>query len=394
MYIGSLQKGGAERVMVNLADYFFDQGYRVTLVTTYLADDEYEVRHASWKRVPAGADGAVLVSNTEENPVWIDPEGGEKDGIQRVFSALLKSEQKGRIHNLQERSRKLERIWKELKPDVILSFIGKNNIMALSTATREDIKVVVSVRADPNMEYNTLSLKTSVLATFGKAAGIVVQTTGAQKWFPAFLQKKCVILPNSLNPSFIRKRYVGIREKKIVMVGRLDANKNQAMVMEAFKEATRDKYEDYKLVIYGDGPDRLKLQNLAITLKIDSRVEFKGMVKHVAEHIEKAAIYILASNQEGMPNSLIEAMSLGLACISTDCPCGGPADLIVDGINGLLVPVGDKAAMAGAIGKLLGNEALTESLGKAATRIQEKYAPDVVNAKWKEYLDGIMQGRE
>ncbi|MBR4668016.1 MAG: glycosyltransferase [Butyrivibrio sp.] len=393
MYIGSLQKGGAERVMVNLADYFFDQGYKVTLVTTYLADDEYEVRHAAWKRVPAGADRAVLVSNTDENPVWIDPEGGEKDGIGRVFSALLKSEQKGRVYNLQERKRKLERIWKELKPDVILSFIGKNNIMALSTATREDIKVVVSVRADPNMEYNTFSLKTSVLATFGKAAGIVVQTTGARDWFPAFLQKKCVILPNSLNPSFIRKRYVGIREKKIVMVGRLDANKNQAMVMEAFKEATKDKYSDYKLVIYGDGPDRLKLQNLAISLKIDSKVEFKGMVKHVAEHIEKASIYILASSQEGMPNSLIEAMSLGLACISTNCPCGGPADLIVDGINGLLVPVGDVNAMTEAMEKLLGNEVLAESLGNAAMRIQEKYAPDVVNAKWKEYLDNIMQER-
>ena len=393
MYIGSLQKGGAERVMVNLADYFFDQGYKVTLVTTYLADDEYEVRHAAWKRVPAGADRAVLVSNTDENPVWIDPEGGEKDGIGRVFSALLKSEQKGRVYNLQERKRKLERIWKELKPDVILSFIGKNNIMALSTATREDIKVVVSVRADPNMEYNTFSLKTSVLATFGKAAGIVVQTTGARDWFPAFLQKKCVILPNSLNPSFIRKRYVGIREKKIVMVGRLDANKNQAMVMEAFKEATKDKHSDYKLVIYGDGPDRLKLQNLAISLKIDSKVEFKGMVKHVAEHIEKASIYILASSQEGMPNSLIEAMSLGLACISTNCPCGGPADLIVDGINGLLVPVGDVNAMTEAMEKLLGNEVLAESLGNAAMRIQEKYAPDVVNAKWKEYLDNIMQER-
>jgi glycosyltransferase involved in cell wall biosynthesis len=393
MYIGSLQKGGAERVMVNLADYFFDQGYKVTLVTTYLADDEYEVRHAAWKRVPAGADRAVLVSNTDENPVWIDPEGGEKDGIGRVFSALLKSEQKGRVYNLQERKRKLERIWKELKPDVILSFIGKNNIMALSTATREDIKVVVSVRADPNMEYNTFARKTSVRATFGKAAGIVVQTTGARDWFPAFLQKKCVILPNSLNPSFIRKRYVGIREKKIVMVGRLDANKNQAMVMEAFKEATKDKYSDYKLVIYGDGPDRLKLQNLAISLKIDSKVEFKGMVKHVAEHIEKASIYILASSQEGMPNSLIEAMSLGLACISTNCPCGGPADLIVDGINGLLVPVGDVNAMREAMEKLLGNEVLAESFGKAAMRIQEKYAPDVVNAKWKEYLDDIMQER-
>ena len=91
MYIGSLQKGGAERVMVNLADYFFEQGHKVTFVTTYLASVEYEVKHAAWKAVPAGADGAELVCDTDENPAWVDLSGGEKDGIQRVFSALLKS---------------------------------------------------------------------------------------------------------------------------------------------------------------------------------------------------------------------------------------------------------------------------------------------------------------
>ena len=108
MYIGSLQKGGAERVMTNLADFFFEQGYRVTFVTTYLADNEYEVKHAAWKRVPAGAPGAELVADLDENPAWVDPHGGEKDGIERVFSALLKSEQKGRAYNLRMRHKKLQ----------------------------------------------------------------------------------------------------------------------------------------------------------------------------------------------------------------------------------------------------------------------------------------------
>ena len=391
MYIGSLQKGGAERVMTNLADYFFEQGYKVTLVTTYLAPDEYEVKHAAWKRVPAGADEAELVADPDENPVWVDPHGGEKGGIDRVFSALLKSEQKGRAYNLKMRHRKLEEIWKEINPDLILSFIGKNNIMALSTATKEGYKVVVSVRADPNMEYDTLALKAGMLSTFGKAEGIVVQTTAAMNWFPAFLRGKCTILPNSVNPSFIRKRNVGDREKRIVMVGRLDSNKNQAMVMEAFKEATAGDYEDYILEIYGDGPDRLKLQRKAENLGIASRVKFAGVVKHVAEHIEKAYMYVLASNQEGMPNSLIEAMSLGMACISTDCPCGGPADLITDGVNGLLVPVDDAKEMAKAMRKLLDNKALAENLGIAASKIQRKIAPDVVNQSWKDYLDRKMK---
>ncbi|MEE3469422.1 MAG: glycosyltransferase [Butyrivibrio hungatei] len=392
MYIGSLEKGGAERVMSNLADYFFEQGYKVTLVTTYLAANEYEVKHAAWKRVPAGAPNAVHVADLDENPVWVDLEGGEKGGIRRVFSALLKEEQAGRAANLKNRYNKLRNIWKELKPDLVLSFLGKNNIMALSTATREGIKVVVSVRADPDMEYGSRGLKAGMLATFGKAAGVVVQSKGAKAKFPKYIQKKCIILPNSLNPSFIRKRYIGDREKKIVMVARINSNKNQEMVMRAFKDAAGDAFPDYSLVFYGDGPDSIKLQRLASELGIRKRVEFKGNVSNVAEHIEKASIFILASNHEGMPNSLIEAMSLGLPCISTDCPCGGPRDLIEDGVNGLLVPVGDKDAMADAIRKILSDKELAERLGEQATKIQEICSPDITNSKWKKYFDRIMEG--
>ena len=391
MYIGSLQKGGEERVMANLADYFFEQGYKVTLVTTYLASNEYEVKHAAWKSVPAGAPGAVQVADLDENPVWVDPAGGENGGIQRIFSALLKEEQeKSRIKNFRKRSEKLEKIWKELHPDMVLSFMGKNNIMALSTATKEEIKVVVSVRADPSMEYPSASMKAAMLTNFGKAAGVVVQSNGAKAKFPGYIRKKCIILPNAIDPSFIRPRYIGEREKKIVMVARLNENKNQAMVMEAFKEATKEKFQDYKLVLYGDGPDRAKQQRLAVSLGIDSRVEFAGNVKHVAEHIEKAYMFILASNHEGMPNSLIEAMSLGLACISTDCPCGGPKDLIQDGENGLLVPVGDKDAMAQAIYKLLEDKELADRIGKEAAKIQEKCSPEVTNEMWKKYFDKII----
>ena len=390
MYIGSLQKGGAERVMSNLADYFFEEGYKVTLVTTYLAPNEYELKHAGWKRVPAGADNARMVADLEENPVWVDVHGGEKGGIDRVFSALLRDEQKGRIHNLRLRHRRLQDIWKAIKPDLILSFIGKNNIMALSTATREGFKVVVSVRADPDWEYCTTALKAGMLANFGKAEGVIVQSNGAKEKFPGYIQKRCVILPNPMDPSFVRKRYVGEREKKIVMVARLHENKNQAFVMECFKEATRDRFKDYKLVFYGDGPDRIKLQHKAATLGIDDRVEFKGNVKHVAEHIEKARLFILASGHEGMPNSLIEAMSLGLACISTDCPCGGPRDLIVHGVNGLLVPVNDKKAMTEAILRVLEDDRLSNDMGEAATKVQQRFAPDVANAAWKEYFDSIL----
>lgn len=390
MYIGSLQKGGAERVMCNLADYFFEQGYRVTLVTTYMAPEEYDVVHAAWKRVPAGADRAELVMDPDEKPAWVDPEGGEKGGIKRVFPALLASEQKDRLTNFRLRFQKLRNTWKELDPDVILSFSGKNNIMSLATATRDGYKVVVSVRADPDIEYGPKSMKLSMLATFGFAKGVIVQSNGAKVKFPAYIQKKCTILPNAMNPSFIRKRYIGEREKRIVMVARFHENKNHAMVMEAFRMATERDHTDYSLVFYGDGPERKNLQRLAVSLGIDDRVLFRGNVTHVAEHLEKAMIFVLASDHEGMPNSLIEAMALGVACISTDCPCGGPADLIQNGENGILIPVRDKDALAREMKRLIEDADLRNRLGEKAALIQERFAPDVANAKWKEYFDGII----
>ena len=133
----------------------------------------------------------------------------------------------------------------------------------------------------------------------------------------------------------------------------------------------------------------IRLRSLAAKLDIESHVELKGMVRHVAEHIEKAGLYILASSQEGMPNSLIEAMALGLPCISTDCPCGGPADLIQDGVNGLLVPVDDEKAMTKAILRVLRDKEFADSLGANACSIQDKYRPEVTNQKWKEYFESL-----
>ena len=116
-----------------------------------------------------------------------------------------------------------------------------------------------------------------------------------------------------------------------------------------------------------------------------------GRVSDVPSKIAGSEIFVLTSRQEGYPNALIEAMSLGLSCISTDCPCGGPRDLITDGVNGLLVPVGDVKAMTDAMVRVLENEDFANKLGNAATGVQKRFAPDVANAMWKEYFDKIVR---
>jgi glycosyltransferase involved in cell wall biosynthesis len=417
MYIGSLNKGGAERVMCNLAEYFYNEGYRLTLVTTYLADDEYEVKDRKWEPVTdtdkADEAGRVIeVLNMDEHIKTVRMKASDEPGIDRVFTALMPDEKGKRVANFRNRVKKLRDTWKTLKPDLILSFLGKNNCMAIYSARGLGIPVVVSVRSNPSREYASKSLNLAMNMLFPRAAGVVVQTTGAAEYFKDSIRKKCRILPNSINPSFMKGDIVPFSDRKntIVSVGRLDDNKNQILLIRAFGKIM-DEFPEYKLVIYGDGPSRQKFEKEAAEIEAfktavsgssvdgsktdDSRIIFMGNVSGVADKIRDAGIFVLTSRQEGMPNALIEAMSMGLACISTDCPCGGPRDLIRDGENGILIPMGDDSSMenslADALRSLMSDTEKIASMAKAAADVRNNYSPDKINSLWKEYFEGLMK---
>ncbi len=387
MYIGSLVKGGAERVMCNLAEYFYSQGYIVTFVTTYLGQEEYEVPHATWHREPTEGclELTVLDPNDHEHKVWIDDNA---DGIKRVFTALPLNDRSGRIANFIKREKILKDTWKQLHPDVILSFLGKNNIMAIKSARGLGIPVVVSVRSNPSREYGTKSLNLSMRHYFKKAAGVVVQTTEAAEYFDSRVRTK--ILPNSIHPDFINRSVVPFEEraKEIVTVGRLDDNKNQILLINAFKELEKD-FPDYRVVIYGDGEKRKEFES-----KAPESVTFMGRVSDVPDRIAGSEVFVLTSRQEGYPNALIEAMSLGLVCISTDCPCGGPRDLIRSGDNGLLIPMASDEEMvkelSDALRRVLTDRKLAEEMSQNALKVRDEYNPDIINGQWKDYLEGVM----
>lgn len=355
-YIGSLSKGGAERVFVNLAKYFLSRGYRVTMVTQYKREKEYDL----------------------------------PDGAARVISDLTESETGGRIGNFFRRCAKLRRIFKEIRADLVLSAIGKNNFMAILANAFLPTKVVVSVVADPREEYPNPLMRFLADTLFFFADGIVMQTREAVRFFPPALRKRCVILQNSLNPAFVRPRYEGERRQDIVAVGRLDENKNQKMILDAFAKLS-GRYPESRLFLYGDGPLKGRLEGQAKELGLADRVFLPGTVSDVPERIGQAYAFVLASYTEGMPNTLLEAMSLGLACISTDCPSGGPRDLIEDGKNGFLIPTGDTQALADRLDCLLADPKRMQAMGREAARLQESYRPKQVNARWEAYFGEIME---
>lgn len=359
-YIGSLHKGGAERVFVNLAEFFLSEGYRVTMVTQYQYTDEEE---------------------------YILP-----DEIKRVLSDLTSEElNNSRILNFINRVRKLHRIWKNEKPDLVLSCIGKNNFMTVVTTMLTKTKPVVSVVGEAKEEYPNRLMRMLANLLFPHAAGIILQTERSKLFFNKKIQNRAVILPNSLNTDFIRPRYEGVRDKRIVSVGRLDANKNHEMMIRAFA-AIRNRYPEYTLVIYGEGELRTFLENLAKELGVSDCVSMAGVIPDVAVQIWRASLFLLTSYSEGVSNALIEALATGLPVISTDVPSGGTVELMEDGVNGLIIPAGDQRALEMAMDKVLGDPEYADRLGREAAKIQERLAPERVNRLWQEYFEGIMRG--
>ena len=352
--INSLGRGGAEHVVVNLAGYFQRQGHEVLLVTSRRLPEEYHVTFPIKRR--------LLEEEIEGAPF-------------------------GRVGKVAARLLHLRRIWKEEAPDVVLSFIGKMNLYALLSAAGMHLPVIVSVRSDPDREYPSPLQKKLADLLFRRAAGVIFQTQDAKRAFSPAVQRLGAVLPNALDESFVRPCYEGERRDEIVMVGRLDENKNHALLFRAFAGMAKE-YPHVTIALYGSGlpgsDTEPMLRALARELEIADQVLFMGRQSGIREKIERARLFVLASDYEGMPNALLEAMASGLAVISTDCPCGGPRSVIRHMENGILIPVGDEAALAGALRLLLDDPALAERLGREAAKVSRELSPERVYRLWQE----------
>ena len=352
MLIGALTKGGAERVMVNLADDFVGRGHRVTMVTQYQKEDEYPL-----------------------NPA-----------VKRVISDITEEETtRSRVVNFKRRFCKLRNIWKEERPDVILSFIGKNNMMAILTSRFLHIPVAVSVRAEPKEEYYNALLRLLAKTLFALADKVVLQTKRCFTFFPAYIRRKAVILRNPVSEAFFRDRYEGEREKTIVAVGRVDANKNHEMLIRAFA-GIADEFPDYRVIIYGEGDLRQELIQLVAKMGLSERILLPGSIQNVSEAIYKTRVFVLTSNSEGVPNTLIEAMMMGLTVVSTDCPCGGPAELISDFENGILTPVGDTKKLQENLQNILNDLQAADAMGVEAKKTVDIFRQEKVCMEWEGML--------
>ena len=350
-YINSLNKGGAERVLLQLAERFAAQGYRAVFVTSFRSADEYPV-----------PDRVERISIEEENC----PQSRLKKNISRIKA--------------------LRKLCLEYRPEVLIAFMAEPNFRAVLATRGLPVKMLISVRNVPEKEYAGKLFRFVGRHILPLADGCVFQTEDARSWFPEKLQKKSRIIMNQVSRSFFDEAPAEER-KDIYAVGRLSQQKNHAMLIRAFSRL--ENCHD-RLIIYGEGPLRAELSALIKELSLKGRVLLPGLSSNIPADIKGAKIFVLPSDYEGMPNVLLEAMALGLCCISTDCPCGGPKAVIEDGVNGRLIPVGDEDSLTLAMQELMADDVQRTTMAENARKSAEAFSPECIFQQWKAYVEELI----
>lgn len=355
LFSGGLSGGGAERVICGLGNYLDGKGHHVTLLT--MSDDtpDYTINH----------------------------------NINRI-ELLKSSERSGFLKNSLKRWWRLLRIVKKNKCNVYVVLLPLTTVLLLALRSFTKAKVIASERNDPRKYNNCIRCMLRLLAK--RADGWVFQTEENRKWYEPLLEKRRTeIIPNAINLDFIRPKYSGESRKVIVSAGRMNAQKNQLLLVRAFATVSKN-YPDYQLVIYGEGEKRTTLTSVAEELGIKDKVQLPGYTTSIGEKIKDASLFVLSSDFEGMPNALMEAMALGLPCISTDCDGGGAKFLIENEKNGLLVPKGDVDALAAAMKRMLSDREFAEHCGSEAHKICDRLAPEKIYGQWEEFIKEIVNG--
>lgn len=345
----AMTTGGAERVIAQLANYFVEQNISCRIITT----ENLEVMYPLDEKV------SVVTIGKKSN----------KKEIDRIL-----------------RYKEIRNIVLADEPDVVLTMPEDTGIYAILALIGTKIPVYVSERNNPWTMPNVKITRLLRKVAYPFARGIIFQTQMAKSFFPEYIQEKGVVLQNPVDATRIPEPHTGERKKVFVAVGRLEPQKNFTMLIKAFSEFYKEE-KDYKLVIYGEGRERRNIENLVRELHLENAVALPGRNKNVLNCIKDCAAFILSSDYEGMPNALIEAMCMGMPVISTDCPSGGPRSLIINGENGILIPVGNGEKLTIAM-KELADNSYANQLGKEAYKLRRKLTSKHVFEEWKMYLFG------
>ena len=344
---GTLEKGGAERVISILSKKLAEASYDVEILLYFDRKIYYQID----KRVKITTiQGKTGTTNIIRNMLW------------------MRSYLKG-------------------KETCLVSFLAPFNMLALVVSFGLKLPVIVADRNDPRHVPERFIIRKIRDFLYQFANRVIVQTSHNKEYFNKRLMRKIEIIYNPVDVG--KTKGIGLvtkKKKKIVSVGRLMEQKNQQLLIKCFSKI-KNRYPEYKLNIYGEGPERGKLEKQIHELGLDRDVILEGQVDDVFSEIANSEIFVLSSNYEGMPNALIEAMCLGLPVISTKV--SGATDLIEEGINGLLVDCMDEIQLCDALQHMISDNEFRKNCAENAVDVANKLDADVILSKWIAVIEEV-----
>lgn len=344
-----LGNGGAARVMSIVASSLFKKGIEVEIISFLDRKDAYKV-------------------NAE------------------IKTIVLKCKNRNVILQKIERILKLRKLLKSYKGNLtIISFEYFVNMQTVIANMFLKNQLIISERNDPARTGNKGMTKRLRNFLYKFADCLVCQTSDAKAYFPKKIQEKAVIIPNPIMPN-LPERFDGERKKEIVTFCRIEKQKNLTMLIDAFKMIYNE-YPEYKLLIYGEGSAKKEIEEYIDKENLQQQVQINDFVQDVHGKIIDSSMFVSSSNYEGISNSMIEAMGIGLPTIVTDCPCGGARMMIENEVNGILVPVGDSVAMYKAMKKVIENPNFAEKISKNATAINERLEQNKICKMWLNLIE-------
>ena len=345
-FIGTMRRGGAERVISKLANFYSNKGWDVDIILLLSNEVNYEL-NSNIRIIPICYKGK---SRMKQLPVWI---------------------------------KNIRNYIKISNPEFIVSFVARINIIVLFSCIGLKKKVIISERNDPSADGRSYFVKLATYILYPLANRIVFQTKYAKLMFPNRIQNKSDII---YNPIEVGVNKYESKQRKIVSVGRLQPQKNHEMLIDSFIQV-HNKYPEYTLFIYGEGILMDSLKSQINKLNLEDVVFLPGVVTDVHNKILDSEIFVLSSNYEGLSNALLEAMMMGLPCISTKC--AGSTEIIRNKENGILVPIGDKEKLSEAMIKLIEDRKLAEEIGKKAKETSKLFESNLVLKRWENVIEGI-----
>lgn len=295
---------------------------------------------------------------------------------------LVNYNPKNKIVKMWTKLSKLRKIIHNINADVIFSFANIMSIYisaALVGKNRNKVRLISSERTDPTHEPSNQIAKILRNRAYQSSDYLVCQTPWVADYFKKRIHTTCVVIPNPITP--LLPIWKGKDSKIIMTACRLEEQKNLPMLIRSFARLYKI-HSEYQLIIYGEGSLRSSLEQLIEEMVMTDHIIMPGFSKEIHKAMAHSYMYVSSSDYEGISNSMLEALGIGIPTICTDCPVGGANMFINNGDNGLLVPVGDDEALFQAMRRMIEDKEFAMKCSQNSKLINEKIKIDQIAEQW------------